>query len=164
MSRSFCWYLKETSLLNVGMQQKYLLQIQRQSVTSHNLLITNPLNLNSMQKKRFLSLTVQAIYVLITALELIFIPNTLLGMFGFEPTTEIWIKVLGIVLIAFVLVYYGIIKHGNDEVVRFTVWSRFFVGAGFILMALTGVAPMALILFAGIDIATAIWTWFELKK
>lgn len=117
-----------------------------------------------MQKKPYLSLTVQAVYVVITALQLIFIPNTLLGMFGFEPTTEIWIKVFGVVLLSLALVYYGIIKNGNDDVVRFTIWSRLLVGVGFTIMAITGVAPLTLILFAGIDIATAIWTWFELKN
>lgn len=115
-------------------------------------------------KTRFLSLMVQAIYVLLTGLQLIFVPNLLLGMFGLEPTTEIWIKVLGVVVLSLTLIYYGIIKHGNKEVIKITVWSRLFVGAGFILFAMTGIAPMALILFAGIDIATAIWTWFELKK
>jgi hypothetical protein len=117
-----------------------------------------------MKNTRYLSLTVQAIYAFITALQLIFIPNTLLGMFGFEPTTEIWISVFGVVLLSLAIVYYGIIKHGNDDVVRFTVWSRLLVGAGFAIMALTGFAPLTLILFAGIDVATAIWTWFELKK
>lgn len=117
-----------------------------------------------MQKKSYLSLTVQAIYVFITALQLIFIPNTLLGMFGFEPTNEIWIKVFGVVLLSLGVVYYGIIKYGNDEVVTFTIWSRILVGVGFTLLAITGVAPMMLILFAGIDVVTAIWSWFEVKK
>ncbi|WP_394994039.1 hypothetical protein [Emticicia sp.] len=117
-----------------------------------------------MQKKRYISLTVQVIYVLITALQLIFIPNTLLGMFGFEPTSEIWIKVFGVVLLSLAVVYYGIIEYGNDEVVSFTIWSRLLVGTGFTIMAITDVAPITLILFAGIDVATAIWTWFELKK
>jgi hypothetical protein len=117
-----------------------------------------------MQTKSYVSLTVQAVYVFITALQLIFIPNTLLGMFGFEPTSEIWIKVFGVVLLSLAIVYYGIIKHGNADVVRFTVWSRLLVGAGFTIMSITGIAPLTLILFAGIDVATAIWTWFELKN
>ena len=117
-----------------------------------------------MQKNRYLSLTVQSIYVFITALQLIFIPNTLLGMFGFEPTTEIWIKVFGVVLLSLAVVYYGIIKYGNDDVVGLTIWSRLLVGFGFTMMAIIGIAPTTLILFAGIDVATAIWTWFELKK
>jgi hypothetical protein len=117
-----------------------------------------------MTNKRYLSLTVQAIYVCLTSLQLIFIPNTLLGMFGFEPTTEIWIKVFGVVLLSLSVVYYGIIKYGNDDVVSFTIWSRILVGVGFTLFSILGIAPITLILFAGIDVATAIWTWFELKK
>lgn len=116
-----------------------------------------------MTNKRYISLIVQAIYVLITALELICIPNVLLGMFGFPPTSEIWIKVLGIVLIALATVYYGIIKFGNDEVVKYTMWGRIIVGIGFVILVISGQTLPALILFAGIDIATAIWTWFELK-
>ena len=88
----------------------------------------------------------------------------LLEMFGFEPTSEIWIKVLGIVILPLSAVYYAINKHGNAETVRATIISRGFVGVGFTLLALSGQAKLSLILFAGIDIATAIWTWFELKK
>ena len=114
--------------------------------------------------KKSLSLTVQAIYVFITALQLIFVPNMLLGMFGFEPTSEIWIKVLGVVLIAFVLVYFGVILYGNKDLIRISIYSRLIVVVGFGLLVATGQAATPLILFAGIDLATAIWTWFELKK
>jgi hypothetical protein len=117
-----------------------------------------------MQSNRHLSLVVQSIYVIITGLQLIFIPNVLLTMFGFEPTSEIWIKVLGIVVLPLAAIYYAISKQGNEESVRATIISRGFVGIGFTLLALSGQAKLNLILFAGIDIATAIWTWFELKK
>ncbi len=69
--------------------------------------------------KNSLSLTVQAIYVLITALQLIFVPNMLLSMFGFEPTSEIWIKVLGIVLLALFIYYYAIIQNGDATLINF---------------------------------------------
>jgi hypothetical protein len=117
-----------------------------------------------MKSFRFTSLFVQAIYVFITALQLIFIPNVLLGTFGFAPTQEIWIKVFGIVLISLSLVYYGIVKDGNPEVVKYTFYSRIFVALGFGALVIAGQVEPTLILFAGIDIATAIWTWFELKK
>jgi hypothetical protein len=117
-----------------------------------------------MQSNRYLSLVVQAIYVIITGLQLIFVPNMLLEMFGMAPTTEIWIKVLGIVILPLSAVYYAISKQGNAESLRATIISRGFVGVGFTLLALTGIAPMSLILFAGIDIGTAVWTWLEMKK
>ena len=116
-----------------------------------------------MQSK-YLSLTVQSVYVLLTGLQLIFVPNMLLGMFGFDPTSEIWIKVLGLVVLSLVFCYYNVGKYGSVEVVRATVWMRALVGTGFVLLVLTGQAKAALILFAGIDIITAAWTWIELKK
>lgn len=117
-----------------------------------------------MQLQKFNSLTVQTIYVVLTGLQLIFIPNVLLAMFGFEPTTEIWIKVLGLVVLSLAFCYYGIGKSGNVALVRSTVWMRLLVGSGFVLLVLTGQAKAALILFAGIDIVTAVWTLVELKK
>jgi type IV secretory pathway TrbL component len=117
-----------------------------------------------MKTNRHLSLVVQSVYVVLTGLQLIFVPNLLLGMFGFNETSEIWIKVLGIVILPLAFVYYAINKQGNPDVVRATVWSRLFVGIGFTLLAFSGQAPMNLILFAGIDIATAVWTWMELRK
>lgn len=117
-----------------------------------------------MTSNRYTSLLVQSIYVILTGLQLIFVPNMLIGMFGFDPTSEIWIKVLGIVILPLSAVYYAISNQGNREVVFSTIISRGFVGIGFILLALSGQAKYSLILFAGIDIATAVWTWLELKK
>ncbi len=117
-----------------------------------------------MTSKNYLSLQVQAVYVILTGLQLIFVPNMLLGMFGFEPTSEIWIKVLGIVILPLSAIYFAISKQGNADSLRATILSRGFVGVGFVLLALSGQAPLNLILFAGIDLATAVWTWFEMKK
>ncbi len=114
--------------------------------------------------KKSLSLTVHAVYAFITGLQLIFVPNMLLGMFGIEPTSEIWINVLGIVLISFSLVYFGIIQSGDKNMLKITVYSRLIVVLGFITLVSTGLAATPLILFAGIDLATAVWTWFELKN
>ena len=117
-----------------------------------------------MSPNRYVSLVVQAIYVILTGLQLIFVPNLLLSMFGFADTSEIWIKVLGIVILPLSAVYYAVSKQGNRDVVFSTIISRGFVGVGFILLAVSGQAPLNLILFAGIDIATAAWTWVELQK
>jgi hypothetical protein len=117
-----------------------------------------------MQSNRHLSLVVHTIYVVLTGLQLIFIPNMLLSMFGFDATSEIWIKVLGVVVLSLSFMYYAVSKQENADVVRSTIWARWFVSAGFLLLALSGQVKLNLILFAGIDFATAMWTWVELKK
>jgi hypothetical protein len=117
-----------------------------------------------MSSNRHLSLVVHAVYVILTGLQLIFVPNLLLSLFGFAETSEIWIKVLGVVVMSLAAMYYAVSKQGDKEVVFSTVLARGFVGVGFILLALSGQAKLNLILFAGIDIATAAWTWVELQK
>ncbi len=114
--------------------------------------------------QKFTSITVQMAYVALTGISLIFMPNTLLGLFGLDPTTEVWIRVLGIIVFTLAILYYGINNFGNKEVVKFTVYGRLFAATGIIILALMGFSKMTLILFAGVDIATAIWTWMELKK
>ncbi len=117
-----------------------------------------------MQSNRYMSLLVQSIYVLLTGLQLVFVPNMLLGIFGFDETSEVWIKVLGLVVISLSIIYYALNKSGNTEVITASMWARLFVGAGFIFLVISGQTKPALILFASVDIATAVWTWFELKK
>ena len=117
-----------------------------------------------MLSNRFMSLNVQIIYVLITGLQLVFVPNFLLTTFGFDETTEVWIKVLGVVVLTLALLYYGINKYGSNEVVNLSAWARFLAGAGFLFLVVSGQAKSTLILFSGIDIITAAWTMLELKK
>ncbi len=117
-----------------------------------------------MKTMNYLSLTVQGFYVILTGLQLIFIPATLLGIFGFEAPTEVWIKVLGILVLGLSIIYYGVNRSGSKDVVLATVWFRLFVAAGFLLLVISGEVKSALLLFGGVDVATAVWTWFELKK
>jgi hypothetical protein len=120
--------------------------------------------INKMLKNRHLSLVVHSIYVVLTGIQLVFVPNFLLSNFGFEPTSEIWIKVMGIVVASLAFMYYAISQSEDQKIVSSTVWARLFVGAGFTILALSGAAKASIVLFAGIDIATAVWTWTELRK
>jgi hypothetical protein len=116
-----------------------------------------------MLKNKFLSLVVQSAYVALTGITLVFKPNMLLEMFGFEATHEIWIKVLGILVFSLAIIYMHITKE-NRQVAMATILSRSFIAAGFaLLVALCGAKP-ALMLFAGVDLLTAVWTWRELQR
>jgi hypothetical protein len=117
-----------------------------------------------MQTKKHLSLIVHAIYVILTGLQLIFVPNMVLDLFGIAPTTEIWIKILGLVVFSLSFMYYAISQHGSREVIQSSVYARSLVSLGFILFVLFGQVQTSLIFFACIDAATSIWTWMELKK
>ena len=113
--------------------------------------------------KKFTSLTVQMFYVTITGLQLIFVPNMMLATFGIAPTNEIWIRNLGVIVFILAILYYAIRKTSDMEVVKATIWGRLVAGTGIIVLALYSSQPI-LILFATVDIATAVWTWMELKS
>jgi hypothetical protein len=117
-----------------------------------------------MQSKTYISLTAQTIYVILIGLQLIFVPNMLLNIFGIAPTSEIWIKILGIILLSLSFIYHKISKSEDRDLVQSTIWARLLVCLGFVALVITGQTVPTLILFAGIDLATSIWTWLELKK
>ena len=49
-------------------------------------------------QKRYISFYGQIAYVLIARPLLLLILNVLLGVFGFAPTSEIWIRVMGMLV------------------------------------------------------------------
>jgi hypothetical protein len=109
------------------------------------------------------SILFQTIFLAITALQLIFIPNTFLNTFGFETTSEFWIKILGVVILALAVLYYGINQNPSTAVVKWTTYARSTATIGFVALIVTGAAPINLVVFALLDVATALWTIFELK-
>jgi hypothetical protein len=112
----------------------------------------------------FLSLKVQIAYVFLTGAALAIMPNTILSIFDLQPTDEVYSRILGVIIFTLGILYLGIIKSGNREVIKTTVFGRLFAASGIIILALLGFSKLTLILFAGVDIVTASWTWWELKK
>lgn len=110
------------------------------------------------------SLIGQMIYVVITGLQLTFIPNTLLTLFGFVPTSEVWIRVLGLLVIALTPYYYNIAKYGPKPVVRATVQGRFFFCAGLVTLFLLNMAPLPIVGFALLEAGLTAWTAWELRR
>lgn len=91
-------------------------------------------------------------------------PNTLLGMFSLPPTTEVWIRVVGM-LVLFLGVYY--VQAARQEMTAFfhsTVYVRATVIVFFTAFVLLGFASPALILFGIVDFIGATWTGLALRS
>ena len=103
-------------------------------------------------------------YLFLTGLTLIFAPNLLLGILGFEQTTEIWIKVIGVLALA-IGGYYNRMAPSNNDLFNLTsVYVRMGVTACFTLFVLIGWAKLPLLGFGAVDLLGALWTWNALKK
>jgi uncharacterized membrane protein len=104
-----------------------------------------------------------AVYLFALGVILMTAPNVLLGLFGFEPTSEVWVRIVGM-LVVFLGYYY--LSAARGEVVpfmRWTVQARPFVILFFAVFVALGWARPALILFGAVDLAAAVWTYLALR-
>ena len=103
------------------------------------------------------------IYVIVAGLQLLFVPNMMLGLFGIPPTNEIWIRVMGMLVFVLFFYYKAMAEHGNDTVVMATVYGRLAFCAGLVVFVILGLAQAALIGFAILEIGLALWTLKEVR-
>lgn len=103
-------------------------------------------------------------YLLLTGITLVFAPNLLLSMFGFEPTAEVWIRVVGSLAFAIGLYYIFTAPTNNEVFLKITVYNRLLIVGWFGLFVALGWAKAPLLLFGGVDLLGVLWTWSALRK
>jgi hypothetical protein len=110
-----------------------------------------------------MSVAVFGTYLLTLGAVLIIAPNLLLGLFRMAPTTEVWIRIVGM-LVLFLGTYY--VLAALSEVRAFFRWTvpiRFCVLVFFGGFVLSGYAPAVLLVFGVADVAGACWTAWTLR-
>lgn len=103
-------------------------------------------------------------YLLLLSVALLVVPNTLLALFQLPETSEVWIRIVGM-LVFYLGIYYNYMAPTNHVLfITLTVYLRALVIVWFALFVLLGwVSPM-LIIFGAIDLLSAIWTYTALRK
>jgi hypothetical protein len=110
------------------------------------------------------SLQVWSIYLVALAVVLLIAPNPLLGAFRMAPTSEVWIRVVGM-MVAFVGVYYWVAAATElVPIFRASVLCRVAVPVFFLVFVSAGWAPWSLLLFGAADLLGAAWTWWALRR
>ncbi len=105
-----------------------------------------------------------SIYMVTVGLTLLVAPNFLLNVFGFPMTVEVWIRIVGILM---VILGYCEIQAARNEVRLFFVWSvhvRVPIIVIFIVFIALNFVKPTLLLFGIIDLSGAIWTWLALRS
>lgn len=114
-------------------------------------------------KSSRLSIKVFGVYAFLTGLTLIFLPNLLLSVFGFPPTQEIWIRVMGALAVAIGYYYWACANALAVEFFRATLVGRsMFALVCFGLVGFSG-APWQIVLFGITDLLGAAWTAAALR-
>jgi hypothetical protein len=91
-------------------------------------------------------------------------PNVLLAMSFLPPAQEVWIRVVGIIVL--ILAYFSMMsaRTANAEYMRWSVRGRYFAGAAFFAFVLLQMAGPGLAIFGAIDVAGASWTAWALRR
>ena len=109
------------------------------------------------------SMQVWAIYALVIGASLLLIPNVILGVFGIPETEEVWVRVVGVVVLAIDVLYWSFVRRGAEVALPATVYERWLVAALLAVLAFT-TGPWQLVLFGLADFAGGIWTFVALRS
>jgi hypothetical protein len=103
-------------------------------------------------------------YLYVTGLTLIFIPNFFLTTLQIPATSEVWIRVVGVLVLCLGYYYH---RSGAENIKSFykhTIPTRVLVCIAFTGFELLKYVSPVIIGIGAIDLAGAIWTWTALNK
>lgn len=103
-----------------------------------------------------------AVYLFIVGALLILAPNFLLSLFGIAPTTEVWVRVVGV--LAFMLGVYAWVGAAHRPFLEASVYTRTAVFVLFTTFVILKLASPMLALFGVVDLLGGLWTFLALKR
>jgi hypothetical protein len=111
-----------------------------------------------------LSLAVYGVYLLANGLGLLLAPSVPFALLGVPFTEDPWVRVLGLVAgeIGFYFVYAA--RADLSSFYRATVYARGTAALVFLVLVALKLGPVQLLLFAAVDLLSAIWTHFALRS
>ena len=116
-----------------------------------------------MSKAAF-SIQASCCYILALGLGLVLAPNLVLATLRMPPTSEVWIRVLGVVVINIGIFFWVAARTEAVDLFRASVIIRPLVLVWFGAFVLLGLASPMLLVFGVIEAAGALWTWLALRS
>lgn len=104
------------------------------------------------------------LYLYVTGLTLIFVPNVLLNLLNIPETNEVWIRVAGVLAFCLGYYYHRTAKGNLLAFFKLTIPTRILVFISFAGFALLHYISPMIIGFGVIDLLGAIWTWTALPR
>lgn len=108
------------------------------------------------------SIRVFSIYAVLVGASLAIVPNLVLSALGMEETDELWIRLLGVVVVILAIYYDDGVRNEAAHVFVTSVLERLFFAVALVVFVATGEA-WQLLGFAAIEVAGAVWTIFALR-
>ena len=102
-------------------------------------------------------------YMMGIGLVLFFVPNLILGFFGFH-TTEVWVRILGLLAFCAGILYFHSARTNQTDFFRVTVPERVIFFLGIVALVVFLDLPPMLAAIGSMDLLGAIWTGLTLRQ
>lgn len=102
------------------------------------------------------------IYMIANGVSLLIAPNAMLSFFGFPPTDDVWIRILGLLMSVLGAYYMMAARQNLMPLVRWSVYGRLASIPIFTVFCLAEYASWRLMSFALTDLLAALWTYYHL--
>jgi hypothetical protein len=110
------------------------------------------------------SITVFGVYLAVTGLGFLAVPNFALGLSGLPETSEPYIRLVGMLALVLAYFYFRAARIELREFFWWTVHTRSAAVLLFIVFVLLEVAEPVVLLFGAADLVGAIWTYLTLRS
>jgi hypothetical protein len=90
-------------------------------------------------------------------------PGWFLQLFRLPSTDEVWIRVVGLLVVVLSYYYWRAARAELTLFIRATMHARWIVFVGLSALAVAGLGPAILIAFGAVDSLAATWTWLGLR-
>lgn len=104
------------------------------------------------------SLYLFGIYTLLNGIGLILVPNQMLSLFNVPTTEEIWVRVVGMLIILLGLYYTMAGQADNSHFIQLSVYGRLGVFSFWLVVVILNLVPPVLLFVGFIDFLGAVWT------
>ena len=109
------------------------------------------------------SIFIFAAYLWVIGAILVLVPNALLSLFGMAETDEVWIRVVGMLVLLLGYYYQGAAREESTTFIRRTVVARYSVLVFFLAFVVLKLASPILLVFGVVDALAATWTALALR-
>ena len=115
-------------------------------------------------KAIWLSINVFSVYMVLMGLVLLLVPKQILPVFDLPTEGEIWIRLLGFVLLCSSIYYLGAARLKFIPFAKWSVYTRAAAPVLVIILIVLRIAPIQIVSFGIIDGLGSLWTYLMLKK
>lgn len=109
------------------------------------------------------SAKVFALYLFVLGSMLVVAPNLLLTSFGVPPTTEVWIRLLGVLVVIIGVFTWVAARHEDRHFFVASVYSRMGLFGAITLFVIFQLASPMLLLFGVVDLLGGLWSHLALR-